>query len=73
MKLSEVLPYFGGNGAALARALGITRGAVHQWQETGQIPELQTLKLKYEILPEIYASKDKESASGKCKSESQPA
>lgn len=55
MQLSEVMPYFNGNGAALARALGVTRGAVHLWRKSGEIPELQIMKLKYEVLPSLEA------------------
>lgn len=49
--LSEILPYFGGNKAELARALKISKQAVSRWSSDGPIPEAQALKLKYEILP----------------------
>ena len=35
-----------GTQTALAKALGITKQAISQWDD-GQIPELQELKLRY--------------------------
>jgi len=40
--------------AALARALGITRGAVSQWKAGEPIPENCALKLRYEIAPKAF-------------------
>ena len=52
LMLSDVLPFFSGNKAALARALGITRQAVNNWPDDAPIPAAQALKLRYEILPD---------------------
>ena len=49
--LNEVLPFFDNNKAELARALKISRQAINGWQTDGPIPEVQELKLRYEILP----------------------
>jgi len=38
MRKSDVLAYYDGNGAAAARAVGVTRSAFHQWPEL--IPEV---------------------------------
>ena len=45
---------FNGNQSALARELNITRAAVSKWPD-GPIPEVHSLKLKYEILPKMFA------------------
>jgi DNA-binding XRE family transcriptional regulator len=52
MTKAEALSYFNGNGAALARALGINREAVYQWSEE-RIPQAQELRLKYEVIPKL--------------------
>jgi len=39
---------------ALANALGITKGAVSQWEEGKPIPDEQALRLRYEIAPEKF-------------------
>lgn len=44
MRTRDVLKHFGGNGAAVARALGITRGAVALWGKT--VPEGSAYKLE---------------------------
>ncbi len=54
MTKAEALSYFNGNGAALARALGINREAVYQWSDD-RIPAAQELRLKYEVLPKMVA------------------
>lgn len=41
------------SGAALAKALGITRSAVAQWADDKPIPQRQMLRLKYEIRPDV--------------------
>jgi len=43
-----------GSQIALAKALGITKGAVSQWRDGEPIPEAQALKLRYEIAPEAF-------------------
>ncbi len=40
--------------SALARALGITKGAVSQWPDGKQIPENHALRLRYELKPEEF-------------------
>jgi DNA-binding transcriptional regulator YiaG len=39
---------------ALARALGITKGAISQWPDGKPIPEVQALKLRYQLHPEVF-------------------
>lgn len=46
----EAIAAYDGNGAALARALGITPSAVYQWPE-GQIDDLWALKLRFVLMP----------------------
>ncbi len=41
---------YGGNAAALARALGITPAAVYQWPD-GPIGEVHSLKLRFVLKP----------------------
>ena len=43
-----------GSAAKLARALGITKGAVSQWQPGEPIPQAQALRLKYVIAPKKF-------------------
>ncbi len=52
MTKEEALALFNGNKSALARELGITPQAIHKWPD-GPIPELQWMKLHYEILPRM--------------------
>jgi DNA-binding XRE family transcriptional regulator len=40
--------------AALARALGIYRQAVHQWKPGKPIPEVHALKIRYQLRPEQF-------------------
>lgn len=47
------LDAFGGSQSRLARALKISRQAVHKLPE-GPIPERWALKLRYEIKPDIF-------------------
>ena len=54
MKLTDVLPHFDGNKAALADRLGISRQAVSNRDPEKPIPENWELKLRYEILPEVF-------------------
>jgi len=44
---------FGGNQAALARALDIGRAAVSKWPD-GPIPEVYALKIRYVLRPEVF-------------------
>jgi DNA-binding XRE family transcriptional regulator len=55
MKLSEVLPFFNGNKAELARQLDISRQAVTKWETSrdGVIPREHELFLRYELLPSL--------------------
>jgi hypothetical protein len=45
MKISEAIAHYGSQ-AQLARAIGVTRQAVHAWLLAGAIPELQQYKLE---------------------------
>jgi ribosomal protein S12 methylthiotransferase accessory factor YcaO len=40
--------------AALARALGISKVAVSQWTDDQPIPQLQALRIRYELRPECF-------------------
>lgn len=51
----QALAAFGGNGAALARALGLTRAAVSAWPD-GPIAEGHALKLRFVLRPEIFGN-----------------
>ena len=42
-----------GNKAALARALGITKAAVNSWPNTGPIPFLSEIRIRYIAFPEL--------------------
>lgn len=48
-----------GGVPALAKALGISRSAVYQWPEDDPIPELQALRLRYELLPSVFGDSPK--------------
>ena len=50
---AQALALYNGNGAALARALGIGRAAVSKWPE-GPIPEGYALKIRYVLRPECF-------------------
>lgn len=58
MKKSDVIDFFGGNGAAAGRALGITKTSVYSWGK--QVPEARAKKLekitkgKLVYSPELY-------------------
>lgn len=45
-----------GGVASLAKALGISRAAVYLWPENDPIPELQALRLRYELKPETFGA-----------------
>lgn len=53
----QALAAFEGNGAELARALGIRPSAVYQWRDGEAIPDLQALRLRYELRPEFFGPK----------------
>ena len=55
MRKTDVLEHFDNNGAAVARAVGVTRGAVHLWGE---------------IIPEAMAYRVQEATRGKLKVDS---
>jgi hypothetical protein len=44
MRKIDVLAYYDGNGAAVARAIGYTRSAVQQWPEI--VPEAAAYRLQ---------------------------
>ena len=50
---NTLLKYFK-NRSEIARCLGITTQAVHQWPLDGPIPEMQEMRLKYELRPDIF-------------------
>lgn len=58
MNKSAALTHFDGNGAALARAIGITRSAVNQWPDI--VPEAMAYRLqaatggKLKVDPSVY-------------------
>ena len=49
----QAISAYGGNAAALARALGITPSAVYQWLE-GPIDERWALKLAFVLKPGVF-------------------
>jgi len=52
LNINQVLPHFCSKKTQLARALGISKQAVTKWPG-GVLPELQELKIRYELLPHI--------------------
>jgi hypothetical protein len=46
-----------GSVSALSKALGISRTAVYLWPENDPIPELQAMRLRYEIKPDLFGPK----------------
>ena len=59
MTLREALEALGTtNKSELARALGIKKQAVNNWDMDKPIPELREKQLKYEILPSIKQKQD---------------
>lgn len=56
MTLKQALEHFEGK-ADLARALGVSRQAISNWDEDKPIPGFRELQLKYEILPSKKAKK----------------
>lgn len=59
MTKQEALSWFDGNGAALGRALGITRYAVWKWPDDQPIPALREKQMRYEIIPKLKRKKAK--------------
>jgi hypothetical protein len=51
---AQAIAAYDGNAAALARALGVSRQSVHKLKE-GPLPERWTLKLRYVLLPQVFA------------------
>jgi len=66
MRKTDVLSYFDGNGAAVARAIGYTRSAVQQWPEI--IPEAAAYRVEratdgaLKVDPSLYQTDLKRSA-----------
>ncbi|WP_440221860.1 hypothetical protein ACQQ2N_12255 [Dokdonella sp. MW10] len=50
---SEALAAYDGNGAALARALGVSRQYVNKLPE-GPVPELWDYKLRFVLRPDLF-------------------
>lgn len=50
---AEAIAAYGGNAAALARALNVTPSAVYQWPE-GPIAEGYALKLRFVLMPHVF-------------------
>lgn len=59
---AEAIAAFDGNGAALARALGITASAVSQWPD-GPIGEVHALKLRFVLKPDVFGTAEQATAS----------
>jgi transcriptional repressor of cell division inhibition gene dicB len=66
MRKTEVLSHWNNNGAAVARAIGITKSAVSQWGDV--IPEAMAYRVQeasggvLKVDPAIYRSDIRESA-----------
>lgn len=66
MRKTDVLSYYGGNGAAVARAIGYTRSAVQQWPPI--IPEAAAYRVEratggdLKVDPALYQTDLKRSA-----------
>lgn len=66
MRKSDVMAYFKGNGAAVARAIGYTRSAVQQWPDL--VPEAAAYRLEratggdLKVDPTLYQTDLKQSA-----------
>ncbi|QDH70864.1 Cro/CI family transcriptional regulator [Marilutibacter alkalisoli] len=52
---AQAIEAFGGNAAALARALKITPSAVYQWPD-GPIDERHALKLRFVLKPDVFGA-----------------
>jgi hypothetical protein len=75
---AEAIAAFGGNQAALARALEISRQRVHKFVE-GPLPERYDLKLRFVVFPRLgiriskvrpdQSSTDVDTSEGACESE----
>lgn len=50
---SDAIKAYGGNASRLAKALGVTRQAVHKIPD-GPLPERWELKLRFVLLPEVF-------------------
>lgn len=58
---AEAIAAYEGNGAALARALGITPSAIYQWPD-GPIAEGYALKLRFVLKPDVFGMQASEAA-----------
>lgn len=45
MRTIDVLKHFKGNRAAVGRAVGLTRAAVHKWKKDGRVPMIHAARL----------------------------
>ena len=52
--LREVLPHFSNKKAEVARAFSLSRQAIGGWGLDDPIPELYELRLRYELMPEVF-------------------
>ncbi len=51
MTKQQALKLFDGSSPKLAKALGISRQAIHKWGDDEPIPELREMKIRHEIIP----------------------
>lgn len=58
---ADAIAAYEGNGAALARALGITPSAIYQWPD-GPIAEGYALKLRFVLKPDVFGPQASEAA-----------
>lgn len=66
LTLREVLPHFNDSQAELARALKLSRQGVNKWNIDEPIPEVYELRLRYEMLPEVFGPRESVSSSSSC-------
>lgn len=52
---AQAIAAYGGNAAALARALNVTPSAVYQWPD-GPVAEGYALKLRFVLRPEVFGN-----------------
>ncbi|MEN1942676.1 Cro/CI family transcriptional regulator [Luteimonas sp. MJ293] len=52
---AQAIAAYGGNAAALARALNVTPSAIYQWPD-GPIAEGYALKLRFVLRPEVFGN-----------------
>jgi DNA-binding XRE family transcriptional regulator len=51
---SDALRLYGGNQAALARAVGVTRQRIHKIKPDGDLPERLALRLRFVTRPDAF-------------------